>query len=454
MEPERPIEKLLRAFAKKRREQAGAPVELHSAMRQQLQKEIERRRAAPDSGGWFSRFLIGFRPRLAFAICFTGLLIMGLMFLENLNRPKPSTLASINMSRERDARAEKMIPVPQSPPVTTVAPALVDEKRQAIQDKQPVVSGRLAPVQVQPELAGANRQLAVPPTETPKQANVLKNEITPTEASTGVVVASTPPANKETYAFKADDEVVNSSGGVAVLSKDATDQPLPATPSAPVTLWAATNTTTFAVNEEAAKKLNTQKQSIVPASASAAYFDRIKAEAPVAIQSVSQLFNRADTSATRRRAAESLNGSSPVLVSFRVEQTGNALRVVDADGSVYTGAVQVAQQASTTRAIPSKSAPTLAQAARTPAPTQTAQNYSFRVAGTNRNLKQNVIFSGNFVPLTNNSPITGVGKIGGFGGAAPVSVVPSDLRLSNSQISGTAVIGNQKGIEVIATPAP
>jgi hypothetical protein len=30
-EPERPIEKLLRAAAKKRREEAGAPFELHSA---------------------------------------------------------------------------------------------------------------------------------------------------------------------------------------------------------------------------------------------------------------------------------------------------------------------------------------------------------------------------------------------------------------------------------------
>ena len=48
MEPERNIEKILRSFAKKRREQAGPPLELHSAKRRQLQEEVARReRAAP-----------------------------------------------------------------------------------------------------------------------------------------------------------------------------------------------------------------------------------------------------------------------------------------------------------------------------------------------------------------------------------------------------------------------
>ena len=36
MEPERPIEKLLRAWAKKRREDAGADLELHPADRRLL----------------------------------------------------------------------------------------------------------------------------------------------------------------------------------------------------------------------------------------------------------------------------------------------------------------------------------------------------------------------------------------------------------------------------------
>ena len=42
MEPERNIEKLLRAFAKKRRADAGDPLKLHPALRRQLQAEVAR----------------------------------------------------------------------------------------------------------------------------------------------------------------------------------------------------------------------------------------------------------------------------------------------------------------------------------------------------------------------------------------------------------------------------
>ena len=42
IEPEREIEKQLRAYAKERREQAGAPIELHPATRKLLQGEAAR----------------------------------------------------------------------------------------------------------------------------------------------------------------------------------------------------------------------------------------------------------------------------------------------------------------------------------------------------------------------------------------------------------------------------
>ena len=48
-EPEREIEKQLKAYASKRREQAGAPAELHPATRRLLQGEVARTRAK--SGG-------------------------------------------------------------------------------------------------------------------------------------------------------------------------------------------------------------------------------------------------------------------------------------------------------------------------------------------------------------------------------------------------------------------
>jgi hypothetical protein len=446
MEPERPIEKLLRAFAKKRREQSGAPLELHSAMRQQLQKEIARRSTGAGSRGRFSKFFMGLRPKLAFALCFVALLIMGLMFLPNLMHPKPSTLASANGSREQIAELQKTAPAAQSPPLITMAAPAAGERRDAIQDKQPDVSGHLETTRSRAEPTGANRQLLAP-VETPKQQSTPKSDIVQTEASTGTTVAATPPSRKEVLDdFKATDApVAQAFGGASALSKDAV---APALPSAP-----PTTTTALAANEESEKKLNTQKQAGAPASTSAAFFARNKSDTAKAAPPVSQSFNRIDTLATRR-AADAPNGSSPVLLTFRLEQTGNALRVVDADGSVYTGAVQVAQAAGAGRATSPKNAPSVAPAARAPDASDAARNYSFRVAGTNRSSKENVVFSGNLIPLTNAPYVAGAGNIGGFGGAPSASQSPSELQLSNSRISGTAVIGNQKTIEVIATPAP
>jgi hypothetical protein len=202
---------------------------------------------------------------------------------------------------------------------------------------------------------------------------------------------------------------------------------------------------------------------------------------------------------TRRRIAGAAGTPAPVLVSFRVEQTGNNMKVVDADGSVYTGSVQLAQQEPPTDSLyhaTQNNAPANAAASANNRVTQNQaqQNYFFRVAGTNRNLKQNVVFSGNFVPLTNsqlagnalgnrgyNGALGGAGGGGGGGGAgggapggfgaipaggirgggggAPDgfnnnSTTPSTLGtpLSNSGINGTITIGDQKAIDVIATP--
>src|SRR5437588_742172 len=43
MEPERPIEKLLRAWANKRRHDAGPPLDMHPATRRLLQGEVARK---------------------------------------------------------------------------------------------------------------------------------------------------------------------------------------------------------------------------------------------------------------------------------------------------------------------------------------------------------------------------------------------------------------------------
>src|SRR2546423_13658585 len=69
MELERPIEKLLRAWAKKRRQDAGAPSELHPATRRLLQGEVARNfdKEAPSKGSFSTRFA-ALWPRFALGL--------------------------------------------------------------------------------------------------------------------------------------------------------------------------------------------------------------------------------------------------------------------------------------------------------------------------------------------------------------------------------------------------
>jgi hypothetical protein len=216
---------------------------------------------------------------------------------------------------------------------------------------------------------------------------------------------------------------------------------------------------TLAAAEPEAQKKPSFGGAPAGASANGVVFDSIaKQETSPADAVTSQRFYRVDIAA-RRSAKEAPSTAAPLLTSFRVEQNGGEMRIVDADGSIYTGTVQVANQESeshTTFASTFKSAPAGA-AARAPQQFPAAQNYFFRVAGTNRNLRQNVVFSGNLIPLTNNvvtrknvGAVTGLAG-GGGGGAMPAA--PMSSLLLNSRISGKAVIGNQKAIDVNATPA-
>jgi hypothetical protein len=441
MEPERRIEKLVRAFAKKRREQAGDPMELHSARRQQLQKEIARR-SAVKGGGWFSNFFFGLRPRLVFAVCFSALAITALILWPRLNHPKPgASLASAKDSRDEIAQTKKTPAALTPPPVSIMTPPVATADEDGLQDKQKSVPATQELKQQEPTIAAGNR--AVLPEENSTRTDVVTNSIAQFDTSTGVSVASGAPSNNETPAFKSNGGF--GGGGVGAVSKNATDQFL-SQPAAPTGA-------TFAANADSVKNLKMRAAPVAPPPpASAQFRDQRKTEIAAAEPPASRLFlNQLDLPVTRQRPTESLSAPAPVLASFRVEQSGNTMRVIDADGSVYTGAVQVAQQESPVRAVSPKNAPSAVPRAQVAGQVQAAQNYSFRVAGTNRNLQQNVVFSGNLIPLTNAS----VSGIGGFGGAsAAQSQLSAEIQLSNSRISGRAVVGNQKAIEVDATPAP
>jgi len=448
MEPERRIEKWLRAFAKKRREQAGDAMELRPSARQRLQREIARR-GEEKNRGWFASLFSGLRPGLAFAVCFIALGIIGWVLLPNFNQPQPTSLSLAKLS-DRKLTPETTAPTLSPPPASVSAPPVAIQKKRAPADKQLEVDTALQPGQ--PVAVPANREPINAPSEAARETDRTKSTF---YLSSNAKTDSAPPSNNAMLAFKKE-SMSDSLATGGELNKDA-GAALPALK--PQSASIAGTARTFAANNETRQQTTAQAASAPASAATAAAFDDVKNTTAPTPPATSQLFNRLETSTTRRAIAGAFSAPSPVLASFRVEQNGNDMKVVDADGSVYTGSVQLAQQEihPVASAATLKSAPATGKIADSYALVPASQNYFFRVAGTNRNLKQNVIFSGNFVPLTNSPFATegarfGGGGLGGERSNASQSQI--DTLLSNSRINGTAVIGNQKPIEVNATPAP
>jgi len=187
--------------------------------------------------------------------------------------------------------------------------------------------------------------------------------------------------------------------------------------------------------------------------------------------SVTQQFVRAGQPAKMRKSL-GLPGQL-VLSSFRVEQTGNQIRIIDSDGSVYSGVVGQTSEGLTTQPGAQDQKTTVTRAARenasAPAGTQTGQTNSlslggmlqpapdnfFRVSGTNLSLNQPVVFSGNFVPNLQSPPAPAKQSAGSTPAEnkspAPVAG-PVVLPLLNSRVQGRAVIGGTNQIEINALP--
>jgi hypothetical protein len=407
MEPERRIEKWLRAFAKKRREQAGDPMELHPATRQLLQREIARQPEEKSRSGFFFNFYP--HLRLVFAACFTALLIGG-WFLWWESAGSPPAQLSMNQASYPETSPGTAAP-DMPPPVASPSLANADNKVQEEKLKSVPSAPQPAPTVV----ASANRTLIEPPKEKTRKKD--RAESAATQKQLIVTTAATPQGSSSLIAG-------------ALIS-----------------------------NTNAQTTLAFQRALAIPSSTNAALFDLAKATGAI---TVSQVFNRLEAPSTRRRAGGAAAPPAAVLTSFRVEQSGNNLKVVDGDGSVYTGSVQIAQQepAADYSFAAAKNTPTsAARAAKASSPT--AQSYFFRVAGTNRNLNEPIVFSGNFVPFTNDQLTTGArnfgGAGGGFGGGGAggdqAAGQPIQAVLSNSQINGNVVIGDQKAMDVTATPA-
>jgi hypothetical protein len=414
-EPERPIETLLRAAAKKRRDEAGAPFELHVADRRLLQGEVARTFSKPQPAtSSFAALLGQLWPRFAWGVGILAVLGLSVWLLLPLPRhDKPEALLARNQPVS-EAMTEKELP-----PAPTAAPATIA---------------------AEPAPAAKTKSAEVAYVETPP----------PGRASPASQFGMAPPLLARDSSVAQDERQAR---------KEVSEKPADARSDQPALEYKSLPTVASA-NRTASAPLATNGR-----SESAA--DALKGAKSLA---VTQRFVQTEpATAARALFKDKASPARAVLASFQLEQTGSQLRIVDDDGSVYSGYVQPAGGGGRERSAQA-GAPAVAGAARAPAVALkqvtasnldsdqlASQSYSFRVAGTNRSLNQKVVFTGDLLTTTNLvSLVSAATNLSPGGALEKYQSTPAQqslLPLLNSRISGKVVVGSGKAVEINALPA-
>ncbi len=485
-EPERPIEKLLRECAQKRREEApDAPgFELHPATRRLLQGEVARRfPGRGEAGSGSSRpWLKAFWPRLVEGCVLVALVaVVGSVLVPALRKPKGQmTLAKNEMSGPARGLAKSM-PAPAAP-----TPAIADEELKRQTYGGPVASAD-APTREQkapslkPEGNRAERDKdatsALGSTLTAGARRALTTGLAQNEPKLGDAsgrAAATPAAPPAAGALGVQAET--SAGTPVAPSASPAEMPAGAPATSSTNFGLAENkpagSTSNTVDDRvggagfAFKSLDGGAGPRPPGSLARSYWAPAGSDAAKETKqfSTSQRFTQVPPAMKAKAALEKRAGPA-VLASFQVEQSGRELKVIDSDGSVYAGYVQELEAATRTRSVDSVAAAG-AKASNAPAREDLALAdrvrppgmpvLFFRVTGTNRSLGQPVVFSGNMTRLTNAAVSGNLGSVapgqGGASQAAPGQ--PGSVPLLNTRLSGKVVIGRGRPTELNALPAP
>jgi hypothetical protein len=404
VEPERNIEKELKAYAQQRRAASGAPAELHPAKRRLLQEEASRLSKAPSGAtpSWWQIFLSSW-PRFAT----TGFAVVALLALIWLLLPATKSKRegfhpAMELARNRAESLKEMPAFKKSTPPPVATPA-------APQD---------APVMV-PTLAAKDPARSTPAASDGSNTRRLYAAATPPPAGTSGVARS------------------------PLLSEKA----------------APSNTAAFALSDTEVVLPPAAPPGRSALAGSLRNYDTLDSlDAPIA--PVIQPFQRTDFPQNADKTA-SLGGASNVLFSFRVEQTRDKLRMIDGDGSVYNGFVARIPETPMQPAVASQKA-VEEEAVKSSTfggrQTQPVRLYRFRVAGTNRTLNEEVVFTGNFLTsassLSPQQPAPFNGPLTLSGNAAPAATnatVP--LELQKARVEGRLLLGKTNKILINALPA-
>ncbi len=438
MESERPIEKLLRVCAEKRRHEAKLPTELHPATRRLLQGEVARQlgeKQRERRGAWWSSLVAW--PKLAWATAgASALLVIALVLLLPGKSHKPDLLA----------KNDQPVPAANSP----LAPSRALDRADAdVLAKPPVVQKQLLPAESEASAAltaeaGRMRELAKDKVAVAVKAQretslAAVPQPTTVTASPAGATAGSAGRNAEPMAFGV--------GGMKAEAPTAAARPAPAAAPAqpPPALYGDLRVQTSLPAPQA------------PLSAATEYSFRDQARFPGG-----KLQEQVSLRTAARPVSAGVQPSAAqnsVLTSFRVQPAKDGVVIVDGDGSVYRGYLQAAptepQTAPVTRGTRLANrrfgSDAVTGDTKRSAPSYTAP-YFFHVLGTNKTLNQKVEFTGNVWPQTNlPSP-----KLTGAAASLPTSRTTTNVLpawLLNSRISGKAIINSQQVIEVNAAPA-
>jgi hypothetical protein len=170
-----------------------------------------------------------------------------------------------------------------------------------------------------------------------------------------------------------------------------------------------------------------------------------KQDSPTTVQNFVQEHATGQAQEDRRAQA--------ILASFQFERSGSEVRIIDEDGSVYSGTLAPPQSQVLVRAA-RRDQPVANGAAggfiptKKPAPTASSDEFTFRVAGTNRTLQELISFDGTWSTLTNIAPVTQVTK--DVSKRTQVDGKVSPAAPSAGRISGTASIQGSNAININA----
>jgi hypothetical protein len=343
MEPERKIEKLLRAYAKKRKADAGDAFTLSPATRRRLQAEVDKQFAEPPEEESVSLWQL-FRQQWAVLTAFALVIfLVAAAFLPALSKAK--------------SKAQSLA----SPVASQPSPAA-------------------------PQIADVDN-------------SVRLSDKLPEPTNIGLLVAKMAPgaADKTTSVDFFTREKTDSPAGarrevaekIQPGDKPAFDRPVPATaPVAASGTLALNSANTFGGgggggggNQFGLENKDTFAAAAAPAQAKQLFRDEGRAGA-----------SQPGVNAGSQRFRNGVPNAAPVLAAFELRQNGGDISVVDADGSIYQGSLQ-------TNAVDSKlPAPVAASAGGAQNQLNAGNNFYFRVSGRNRSSQQSVVFTGSVLP--------------------------------------------------------